>query len=386
MNIFITGATGFVGGELLVKLSKHPDIKKIFCLVRAKNEADAYHRLEHVFNFHQDYFDRNKVFPVIGNLFDNNLSSSLIDNPALKDISIIIHSAANTSFSKIYDDMVEKTNIGGLIKILTWAKQLQSLQTFLYIGTATICGKDIANRTIFEEESPNLKANHLVKYTYTKMHGELLLHQYLPEEKILVARPSIIMGDSKNKNPRSPVILWALATIDLLRLVPISPDSKIDIIPVDYAAESIITLLFSKRNHLVYHISAGNNSSTTPYKLTKAIEKHFASRPEYCFIDKGMLNQMKLWSKNNLKPESELYNYQKYLQYWEDIFVDVGNLRIILAGLGPYVDFIELSHVFDNTKLLQDTTVENSVPADQYIVNSISYLDKIDVFEGAKDP
>jgi thioester reductase-like protein len=386
MNVLITGATGFVGGELLVKLSQHPEVNKIFCLVRAKNEADAYLRLEHVFNFHHDYFDRCKVFPVIGNLFDDNLSSSLIDNPVLKDISIIIHSAANTSFSKIYDTMVEKTNIGGLIKILTWAKQLNSLKTFLYIGTATICGKDISNRTIMEEESPNLKANHLVKYTYTKMHGEILLHQYLPEDKILVARPSIIMGDSKNKNPRSPVILWALATIDLLRLVPINPHSKIDIIPVDYAAESIITLLFSKRNHLVYHISSGINSATTPFKVTKAIEKHFVNRPEYAFTDKALLNQMKLWAKNNLKPDSELYNYQKYLKYWEDMFVDVGNLRIILAGLGPYIDFIELSHVFDNTKLLQDTDVKSSIPADQYIVNSISYLDKIDVFEGAKDP
>ncbi len=386
MNIFITGATGFVGGELLVNLTKHKEINKIYCLIRAKNEADAYQRLEHVFNFHNDYFDRNKVFPVIGNLFDDNLSSSLINNPILKDVSVIIHSAANTSFSKIYDNMVEKTNIGGLIKILIWAKQLASLETFLYIGTATICGKDISNRTILEQESPNLAANHLVKYTYTKMHGELLLHQYLPEDKILVARPSIIMGDSKNKHPRSPVILWALATIDLLRLVPINPESKIDIISVDYCAEAIVKLLFAKRNHQVYHISAGENSCTTPFKVTKSIEKHFKNRPNYEFIDKQLLNQMKLWAKNNLKHDSELYSYQKYLKYWEEIFVNVGNLRIILAGLGPYIDFIELSHVFDNTKLLEDTDIGKSIPADKYIVNSINYLERIDVFEGAKDP
>ncbi|MGZ4061100.1 MAG: SDR family oxidoreductase, partial [Bacteroidia bacterium] len=142
MNIFITGATGFVGGELLVNLSKREGIDKIYCFIRASSEEEALSKVEIIFSIHDDFFDRKKIIPVLGNLFDDNLTDALIANKQIADTNVIIHSAANTSFSKIYDDMVEKANIGGLEKILLWAKQLSDLQTFLYIGTATICGKD----------------------------------------------------------------------------------------------------------------------------------------------------------------------------------------------------------------------------------------------------
>ena len=155
MNVFITGSTGFLGGEILVSLSKRTEINKIYCLVRAQNEADAFLRLDKVFAFHGDFFDHNKVIPVIGNLVDPNLTKQLIENKELNAVNVVIHSAANTSFSGIYDKMVEDTNIEGLRKIVLWAKQLPNFLTFLHIGTATICGKEVKHRLVKEEESPN---------------------------------------------------------------------------------------------------------------------------------------------------------------------------------------------------------------------------------------
>ncbi len=386
MNILITGSTGFLGGELLVNLSKRKEINKIYCLIRALSEQDAIHRIEHIFNLHDDFYDRNKIIPVLGNLFDEKLTDSLKADKNLNDIDVIIHSAANTSFSRIYDDLVVRANIGGLQKILEWAKDLPHLSTFLYVGTATICGKDVKNKLIFEDESPNLKANHLVKYTYTKMQGEIMLHQYLPEDKILIARPSIIMGDSREIIPRSTVILWALATINLMRLVPIHPNYPLDIISVDYASDAIVQLLFAKRNYNVYHISSGQGSATTPFKVTKTIETYFTDRPPFNFINKTMIGQIKNWAKDRLQPGSELYNYQEYLDYWTNTFKDNGKLRILLYAIESYFEFIELGHVFDNTRLLEDVKIAPSVPADVYIMNSLDFLEKIDVFEGAIDP
>lgn len=386
MNIFLTGSTGFLGGELLVNLAKRKDVDKIYCLIRALSEADATHRIEHIFDLHGDDYDRTKIIPVLGNLFDDKLTESLKSNKNLDSIDVIMHSAANTSFSRIYDDLVVRANIGGLQKILEWAKDLSHLSTFLYVGTATICGKDIKNRLIFEDESPNLNANHLVKYTFTKMHGELLLRQYLPEDKILIARPSIIMGDSRPWIPRSPVILWALATINLMRLVPIHPHYPLDIISVDYASDAIVQLLFARRNHHVYHISSGKDSATTPFKVTKTIEANFPDRPPFHFLNKTMIGQMKNWAKDRLQPGSELYNYQEYLDYWTNSFKDNGKLRILLYAIESYFEFIELGHVFDNTRLLEDVKIAKSVPAESYIVNSLDFLEKIDVFEGAIDP
>jgi len=386
MNIFLTGATGLVGGELLVTLSKRTEVNKIYCLLRAKSEEDAIARIENVFDLHDDEFDTSRIIPVIGNLFDENLSDILRQNEGLKDVDVIIHSAANTSFSRVNDDLVEKANIGGLTKILLWAKELPHLRTFLYIGTATICGKDVKDRVVHEDESPNLDATHLVRYTYTKMRGELLLKEHLRQEQILVARPSIIMGDSRPIMPRSPVILWAMATINHLRLIPVNEHAQLDIIPVNYAADAIVALLFANRKHHVYHISAGEAGATTALRLSKTLEAYFDEMPPFNFISKSMLNQVKHWTRNRLAPESELYTYRKYLDYWKDTFQDKSKLRLLFTGLDPYLDFMELGHVFDNTRLLEDVGIENSIPADEYIKNSMNFVEKIDVLEGAIDP
>ena len=207
MNVFLTGATGFLGGELLVTLSKKREINKIYCFIRSQTIADAYEKLEKIFALHTDHYEKEKIIPILGNLQDEQLTASLKENKVLDDVTIIIHAAANTSFSRIYNKQVDDVNIVGLEKILLWAKELPQLQTFLYIGTATICGKNIRNRLVLEDESPNPEAEHLVRYTYTKMQGEILLDKHLSAKKILIARPSIIMGDSRKIIPRSPIIL-----------------------------------------------------------------------------------------------------------------------------------------------------------------------------------
>lgn len=385
MNIFITGATGFLGGELLVNLSKRREVNKIFCLVRAQSEIDAILRLDKVFSFHGDVYDKEKVFPVIGNLTDPNLTEQLIANKELSDINVVVHSAANTSFSGIYDKMVEQTNIEGLRKIVLWAKQLPDFQTFLHIGTATICGKEVTNRLVKEEESPNLDAKHVVSYTHSKAQGELIIREHLPENKILIARPSIIMGDSRDITPRSPVILWAVATINQIRLIPANQHAKLDVISVDYAANAIVKLLFAKRKHTVYHISSGPEAATSAYDLSVVLEEHFSDLPRYCFVKNDMLKQMKLLAKNKLPLGSELSKYPEYISYWKQTFGELSNLRILFAGLDPYLEFLNLGQVFDNTKLLEDVDIEKPTPAHEYIVKQMSYLEKLDVFEGAMD-
>jgi nucleoside-diphosphate-sugar epimerase len=386
MNIFITGTTGLLGGELLINLSKRKDVDKIYCLIRSATKREAIQRLEKVFSLHDDYFDKEKVNVIPGDLTDEDLTGSLIRNQALDDINVIIHSAANTSFSRLQDKFVENINIHGLNKVVQWAKQLRNLSTFLYVGTATICGKDIKNRVIFEDESPNINSSHLVRYTYTKMQGELLLRRELPQDKILVVRPSIIMGDSRNILPRSPVILWAVMTINSMRLCMFNPNSDIDIISVDFAAEAIEKILFTNRKFNVYHISSGFKYSTTPLKLALVMEPYFTDLPPYKFIPKETINKFKLWSKGIIDGGNGLSEYSEYCSHFENIFGKKENLRIVFSGLEPYIEFIELGHIFDNSRLLNEIDIAPPVPAHDYLHQSFDYMKKIDILEGAYNP
>ncbi|NVO11288.1 MAG: SDR family oxidoreductase [Bacteroidales bacterium] len=387
-NLFITGVTGFLGGELLVELSKKQDVEKIFCLIRAQSFENGLIRLKKIFDLHGDYFDTQKVIPIIEELTDAELSLKLINNPALAEIDTIIHSAANTSFSKIYDNIVEKVNIEGTQHLLEWAKTLKNLNLFTYVGTATICGKTVKDCIVSEDMSPNTDAKHLVKYTYTKMVGELMLKKYLPSEKILVVRPSIIMGDSRKWKPRSYVILWALATLNELRLFPGNSDSNVDIISIDYAARSIIELVLNEnRKYSVYHISSGKVSSTTPGKVTGAIADFFPGKPDFKFVSRSLMADMKKWSKNTvlINEQSNLFTYRSYLDYWLNMYDDNSKLRILFYALEPYIDFIELGQIFDNSRLLEDTTIGQSIPAHEYLKITGETIKEINIFEGAVD-
>ena len=195
------------------------------------------------------------------------------------------------------------------------------------------------------------------------------------------------MGDSRDVTPRSPVILWAVATINQLRLIPVNEHAMLDMIPVDYAATSIIELLLAKRNHKVYHISSGQQGATSAHKLSISLAEYFNDLPPFHFTNKSLLSQIKLWAKSRLKPDSELFNYVLYLDYWNKEFTDPGAIRILLAGLAPYLEFMELGQAFDNTRLLNDVPcVKQSIPAEVYIKKCMGFISKINILDGALDP
>lgn len=383
MDVFLTGATGFLGGELAVLLSKTPGVGRIYCLVRDYDGQAAATRLEPVFQFHGDAFDRAKLIPVVGELTDGSLAEKLRGLPELRGVRLVIHAGADTSFSLACEETVAKVNIAGTRQVLKWAQTLPHLNTFVYVGTASICGTNLANSHVHEDQSPDARASHLVKYCFTKMIGEIVARRMIPTEKLLIVRPSIIMGDTRDWTPRSYVILWALAALNAIRLIPANPEARLDIIPIDYAAKAIVELLFSKRNWNTYHISAGKESATSVEKVLSAIHDPAQERPAFRFVSRELVPQMKKWPKR-LSPASELHSYDEYLAYWQSTFN--GNLRVMLAGMQPYLEFIALSQTFDNSRLMSDTSLGVPTPPHEYMRARRKYLDEIDLTAGALDP
>ena len=62
-------------------------------------------------------------------------------------------------------------------------------------------------------------------------------------------------------------------------------------------------------------------------------------------------------------------------------------MRILLAGLEPYLEFMELGQAFDNGRLLEDApAVKQSIPAEIFIKSCMPFIGKINLLEGALDP
>ncbi len=367
MNVFITGSTGFLAGELAVLLSKRPRIRRLYCLVRANDDQKAWSRLQQLFQFHGDAFDTTKVIPVVGDLADSSLAEKLCRLKDLGEVDTVIHAAADTSFAPSSTESVEKINIGGTHQILWWAQSLPNLETFVYIGTASICGTDLTHCNILEDDSPSTSAAHVVRYCYTKMVGE--------------------MNVTRDWTPRSYVILWALAAVNTIRLIPSNPGAHLDIIPVDYTAHAIVELLFAKRNWTTYHISAGKQSSSTLEAILTAADDSGDGRPPFKYVRHELLQQMKKWPKK-LLPHSELLNpeYARYLDYWNTTFNGNGNLRMLATAMGPYFRFMDLDQTFDSSRLLADTSIGAPPPAHEYVKKTTRHLNKIDLTAGALDP
>lgn len=378
MNVFLSGATGFLGRELLFNLAGRDEIAKIFCFVRSSSRNRAIlSGIKEQLEFHRGCHAGNKIATIEGDLLDEGLPQTLGSNKALLETDMIIHAAANTSFSRINDQLIDRVNINGLENLLQWAEQLPHLRTFLHISTASVCGMNSTGRLIYEHESPNPHASHLVRYTYSKMKAELLLDSYLPIEKILIARPSIIVGDSRPLMPRSNEISRAIAIINQLRLLPLDEHAMLDMIPVDYAAASIIDLAFTKRQHRVYHISGGIKGATSTHRLCASLEAYFKEMPAFRFLDKSMIEEVKLWSNEKLYAGSRLYDHSNYLDHWINTFKDLKTIRVLFTTLEPYIEFVSLGLAFDNSRLLEDVqSARQSIPADIYIKNCIELMEK----------
>lgn len=384
MNIFLTGCTGFLGGEILMLLSKNEEVEKICCLVRANGKKEAITRIKEEFDLHSDFFPADKIVPVVGDLLDSTLSKKLSAIEEIKDVDTVIHAAADTHFA--ISKFMEKVNVGGTKSILNWAVTLKNLRTFAYVGTATICGKEIQHRKVVEDESPNPSVEHMVKYTKTKMLAEMEVRKIIPSDKLLVVRPSSIMGDSRNLKPRDFDILWALIAVNEIRLIPADSDSCIDMLGVDYVADAIQRLLFSNRKYNTYHISSGYESATSLRKLTEAVKKlDQAKRPEFHFLRSADMTRLKQWAKliHRKKAIQGADGVEEYIKYWRSNFGDNGNFRITLNCMEDYLRFANQDIVFDNSRLLADTNIGLPVPAHEYVSRMWPYMKEIDVIEWA---
>ena len=382
VKVFMTGVTGFLGGELLVLLSKDERIEKIYCLIRAANDAEADKRLEKVFAVHEDYFDRDKIIPVVGDLSERAMKDQL---KAIQDVDTVIHAAADTSFNPSHKENIWKVNVQGATNVARWAASLPNLETFVYIGTSWICGYDQPSRVVRENESPNFTYSQLVDYTKSKTVGEFSIRNTIPAEKLLVVRPSIILGDSRPWIPRSFVISWAAAAFDLLRLLAMNPKATTDIIPIDYAVKAITELLFNSNRHFsTYHISSGKESATNMELLMNAISSN-DNTPPFRFVDYDCMKSMRMFAKGQLVDMSELKDYSEYLAYWGRTFNGDGSLEKLLWGVNFYYKFVNLDMSFDNTRLLADTTVGFSEPVHVYMARNKEQLRKINVI-GDIDP
>jgi thioester reductase-like protein len=278
MAIFLTGSTGYIGAHITALLLRdHPD--RLNVLVRAKTEQEANERLWHALQLHLDFPKflealKTRISVYRGDLTDRHFGLDSAEYMRLAGTTdSIIHCAA--SLNRKSEKSCLNVNLRGTLEVAQLARRAQGvhgLRRFSQVSTVAVAGVR-SHEVVSEDTSIDWNRSDYDPYARTKKFCEHMVRELLPDVSRTVFRPSIVLGDSRRPETTQFDMVRAFVFLAGLPVLPFRPNDRIDIVPVDYVAESIVTL-HQKPDplHEIYHLSSGTGSETFA-QLTRALAR-----------------------------------------------------------------------------------------------------------------
>jgi nucleoside-diphosphate-sugar epimerase len=333
MKILLTGVTGFIGGAVAAELHKRGLLAQTIFMVRAPDPSKALLRVQaSMATFHcvPSQAQLNASQMVCADLAD----SMSMQQADWQGVTHVIHCAALASFSN--NPKIWAMNVDGTVALAQAVSANSVLQRWIQVGTAMSCGPGLES-PVFESWELGLEQDaHLVPYTKSKIGAELAL-QALPNFPLVVARPSIVVGHSTLGCAPSPSIFWVFRMAFALERFTCAASERIDIIPVDWCANALVSLCFKPRlKYDLYHVSAGSTKSNLFSEIDEAYALASGNPPIAPRYEKVALEDLR-----SLVPlfEAKLGKVNRIL---------------ILRALVLYGAFAKLNYVFDNQRLLAE--------------------------------
>jgi long-chain acyl-CoA synthetase len=278
--ILLTGATGFLGMELLVRLLEQTD-REVIALVRAADDTAAARRIDQVLAtlFPPDRVPRGRVRAVAADLAAPGMGLS---RPAatglVGEIETVVHSAASVQFT-LPIAQARAINVGGTREVLALAARAPRLERVVHVSTAYVAGDRPGTCHEHEADVGQRPRN---TYEQTKLEAERLVGASALPAAIL--RPSIIVGDSRTGwTPAFNVIYWPLQAFarGLFPCVPADPDARADIVPIDAVADALAELTLGLRRTGTYHVVAGTEAITASALVALAADAFGQTPPTF---------------------------------------------------------------------------------------------------------
>jgi thioester reductase-like protein len=269
--VLVTGATGFVGAELLSRLLTVPT-NDFVAPVRAASDADARARglaaLEEVLARSLTADEARRVQWVAGDLEQHRLGW---DEPTWRSraeqINEVYHCAASTQFD-LPLEQAQSINVGGLMQVHALAAVAVARGAFRrlhHVSTAYASGHTRSDSGADEALPPDDERYFRNTYERTKARGERFLRQQR-EVPWTIYRPSIIVGDSRSGRTRSWNVCYApMRSIasGRLRAMPGRAEAILDYVPVDYVVDGLLALgQRSDTEGKTLHLTAGEHTCT----------------------------------------------------------------------------------------------------------------------------
>ncbi|WP_324790080.1 SDR family oxidoreductase [Streptomyces sp. H51] len=275
----LTGATGFVGGAVVLELLDRTD-DHIHALVRGEDAADAQRRLHEALVSMARGYGRADLEDAIARRTtavrgDISLPGCGVDPAVLPRVDELWHSAASLRYEEEYRAEIERLNVGGTRNVLDLART-SGARTVNYVSTAYVAGA----RRGAVPEGPVTDASVANNcYEETKIRAEALVREAAGDfDRIRVLRPTVVIGHSLTRHglnwsgmygfARQVMVFEKLARrkvgtlLDHARMRLIAePDCPVNLVPVDIVARNAVSIALSDSPETYFHLG---NSATAP--------------------------------------------------------------------------------------------------------------------------
>lgn len=278
-RIFLTGASGMVGRDLVPYLLTHSDAELVLLCHRRGAGMDAASYLREV----HDLPTTRRVRLMRGDIRRPDLGLAARDRELLRrSVTHVLHAAACTRFDKPLK-AIRATNVVGTRHLLDLARGCRRLEQFGYVSTAYVSGRRTG--LILEEELEH-QAGFVNTYEQSKYEAEMLLAALQETLPIAIYRLSTVFGDSRTGEVRTmtaPHLAMKIIHHGLASIMPGLPGYRVDLIPGDFAASCVGRLFLDAfEAGRTYHLTANPNKSYALEDLVDGIFEVFgALDPEW---------------------------------------------------------------------------------------------------------
>lgn len=268
MSAFITGGTGYLGSYVLTEILRDSK-EELVVLTRAADQSQATAKLWKSLQLHMGIGEFRAVRPrlhtVTGDLHAPGLGLSERDHGLVLDrCDSILHIAA--SLNRKSAKACLNSNLRGSLSVIKLGRELadssSGLKRFSHVSTVAVAGQR-EREVVLEDTAIDWARSDYDPYGRTKKFCEHMVRELLPDVPLTFFRPSIVMGDSRFEQTTQFDMVQAFCVLAQMRVVPMPPEVRLDILNADYVGRAIAHLhRKEKTDHEIYHLSSGTSSKT----------------------------------------------------------------------------------------------------------------------------
>ncbi|TCI42118.1 NAD-dependent epimerase/dehydratase family protein [Exiguobacterium sp. SH3S2] len=253
MNIFMTGATGFLGGRLARELIARGH--RLCVLARTPQKVTAMFTKSELRSI--DVLAGDLTAPLLG--ADEAFIQSNVDQ-----FDLVLHMAALVKFDEELREELFDTNLTGTRQALALTKALHCPR-FFHVSTAyTLGAREAGDETLYATDQPFHNP-----YEESKAHAEREVWAARHDLAVSIFRPAIIVGDSKTGEADSKFTMYGYmralevfkrrlerrgAPAEPIRLLG-SETGTSNLVPVDYVANVLLAAIEHARPNMIYNVT-----------------------------------------------------------------------------------------------------------------------------------